>query len=106
MSDLINRKVVMDWLRDLQAQSIINRHNGTLVDATIESSVNGFINFIVQVPTVYDVDKVVEILDKDAQMLYSMGNFSPVKAWENKYLIPVIKAGGNLSFKDIVEGGR
>lgn len=56
-------------------------------------------------PTAYDVDKVAEILDKDAQMLYSMGNFSPVKAWENKYLIPVIKAGGSKSWVDILQEG-
>jgi hypothetical protein len=64
VSDLINRKVVMDWLRDLQAQAIINSNNGTLVDATIESAVNSFINFIVQVPTSYDVDKTVKRLEQ------------------------------------------
>lgn len=65
MSDLISRKVVMDWLRDLQAQTIIQRHKGnsSLVDTTIEVAVNNFINFIVQVPTAYDVDKVVEQLE-------------------------------------------
>lgn len=63
MSDLISRKVVMDWLRELQTQSIINEHNGTIVDATIHTTVNHFINFIVQLPTTYDVDNVVEQLE-------------------------------------------
>jgi hypothetical protein len=74
MSDLISRKVVMDWLRDLQAQAIINRQHGTLVDATIEASINSFINFIVQVPTAYDVDKVVEQLE--FEFLNSKGNLT------------------------------
>lgn len=64
MSDLISRNVVMGWLRELQAQSIINENQGTLVDATISSTVNHFIDFIVQVPTAYDVDKVLEQLDE------------------------------------------
>lgn len=67
MSDLISRKAVMDWLRELQAQSIINENHGTLVDATISTTVNHFINFIVQVPTAYDADKVVEKLEHEAQ---------------------------------------
>lgn len=73
MSDLINRKAVMDWLRELQAQSIINENHGTLVDATISSTVNHFINFIVQVPTAYDVDKVVEKLEKEAVPCMAIG---------------------------------
>lgn len=45
-------------------------------------------------PTAYDVDKVVEKLDKEAQMLYSINSFAPVKAWENELLIPIVKEGG------------
>lgn len=62
------------------------------------------LDFIDNQPTAYDVDKVVKILDKDAQLLYSMGNFSPIKAWENKYLIPVVKAGGELTWMDMLKG--
>lgn len=66
MSDLISRKVVMDWLRELQAQTIIQNHKGnnTLVDTTIEVTVNNFINFIVQAPTAFDTDKVMEQIEK------------------------------------------
>ena len=55
---------------------------------------NVMIELIDMQSTAYDVDSVVEELDKDAQMLYSTHAFEPVKAWENKYLIPIIKSGG------------
>jgi hypothetical protein len=43
--------------------------------------------------TAYDVEKVVEKLEHDAQMLYSLNAFEPVKAWRNDLLIPVVKGG-------------
>ena len=45
-------------------------------------------------PTAYDVDKVVEKLEKEARMLYSLGAFEPVSAWETKDILPIVKGGG------------
>ena len=42
----------------------------------------------------YDVDKVVEKLEKEARMLYSLGAFEPVSAWETKDILPIVKGGG------------
>ena len=44
--------------------------------------------------TAYDVDKVVEKLEKEARMLYSLGAFEPVSAWETKDILPIVKGGG------------
>jgi hypothetical protein len=46
-----------------------------------------------RIPTAYNVEKVVEQLEHDAQMLYSINAFEPVKAWRNDLLIPVVKGG-------------
>lgn len=91
MSDLISRKVVMDWLRELQAQSIINENHGTLVDATISTTVKHFIDFIVQVPTAYDVEKVVEVLEEDKNFWQSIG-VTPIMNLEKA--IKIVKGGG------------
>jgi hypothetical protein len=65
MSDLISRKVVMDYLREQQASIIIehNRENYVTYEATkgMLSSVEAFMNFIVQVPTACDVNTDVLI---------------------------------------------
>ena len=96
MSDLISRKVVMDWLRDLQAQAIINRQHGTLVDATIEASINSFINFIVQVPTAYDADKVVERLEalKSSYQFWNSGYAAEDKGDAVADAVEIVKGGG------------
>lgn len=54
--------------------------------------------------TAFDVEKVVETLDNEAQMLYSTQTFKPVKAWKNEYLIPIVEAGGTLGLFDVLEG--
>jgi hypothetical protein len=92
MSDLISRKVLL--AKVMEANPMGGMIGGKFIEDLIKNE-----------ECAYDVDKVVEILNKDAQMLYSMGNFSPVKAWENKYLIPVIKAGGSKTWMDILKEG-
>ena len=85
-------------MRLIDADKLIelaNNHNNKMVDS----------NDIARFPTTYNVDKVVDILEKDAQMLYSMRGFTPVKAWENKYLIPIVKAGGDKALTDILQEG-
>lgn len=88
MSDLISRKVVMDWLRGVQAQNIINQHNGTLVDATI----NSFIDFVVQVPTAFDADKVVEQLEELSYEYEFLQPLSAPKIIERKMMITTERA--------------
>jgi hypothetical protein len=68
MSDLISRKAVMNYLREQQANVIIeqSKENYVTYEATkgMLSSVDAFMNFIVQLPAAYDVDKVVEQLQQ------------------------------------------
>lgn len=65
-NDLISRSAVMDYLRERQANVIIekNKTGFVLVDVCdgMNSAISAFMNFIVQLPTAYDVDKVVERL--------------------------------------------
>lgn len=69
MSDLISRQAVMDYLRGQQANVIIEKakKNPITCDACkgMESSIEAFMNFINQVPTAYDVDKIVERLENN-----------------------------------------
>jgi small nuclear ribonucleoprotein (snRNP)-like protein len=82
MGDLISRKAVMDYLREQQANVIIeqNKENHVTYEATkgMLSSVDAFMNFIVQLPTVYDVDRAVEQITKKAiaedEVLYVNGD--------------------------------
>lgn len=60
------------------------QHNEDITDLIIK---------IESQPTAYEVDKVVDILEHDAQMLYSIQSLKPVKAWRNDLLIPVVKGG-------------
>lgn len=94
MSDLISRKAVMDWLRGLQAQSIINENHGSLVDATISTTVNHFINFIVQVPTAYDVNKVVEKLEEAKETHDDECGFDDFEFLDCDIAIEIVKGGG------------
>lgn len=61
---LIDRNAVMDYLREQQANVIIEKNKNGFVNADVcdgmSSAIGAFMNFILQIPTVYDVDKVVE----------------------------------------------
>ncbi|MCI9201465.1 MAG: hypothetical protein HFI03_13945 [Lachnospiraceae bacterium] len=61
---LIDRNAVMDYLREQQANVIIEKNKNGFVNADVcdgmSSAIGAFMNFILQIPTAYDVDKVVE----------------------------------------------
>ena len=56
-----------------------------------------------EVPTAYDLEKIVEKLDKEAQCLYSIHNFSPIKAWQNESLLPIIIDGNDIEIPTQME---
>lgn len=95
MSDLISRKALLETFEEYG-------FNQQTMIPTI--SLMKVLEIIDNQPTAYDVDKVAEILDKEAHMLYSLQAFEPVKAWRNEYLIPIVKAGGTVSLMDILKG--
>ena len=67
-NDLISRKVIMEYLQEQQANVIIERHKNGFVSKEVcdgmESAINAFINFIVQCPIDYNVEKVVEQIQR------------------------------------------
>lgn len=67
MSDLISRKAVMDYLREQQANVIIekSKENPVTYEATkgMIASAEAFMNFINQIPSAYDVNNVVKQLN-------------------------------------------
>jgi hypothetical protein len=101
MGDLISRKAVETAIKNYFSGLI----DKCTYDIDVVNCAAGVNKAIDEIRDAYDVDKLVKILDKDAQMLYSMGNFKPIKVWENKYLIPVIKAGGSKTWVDILQKG-
>ena len=66
---LIDRNAVMDYLREQQANVIIEKNKNGFVNADVcdgmSSAIGAFMNFILQIPTAYDVDKVMEQLRKN-----------------------------------------
>lgn len=95
--DLISRKVVMDYLQEQQANVIIeqNKNNPVTYDATkgMLGSADAFINFIIQVPTAYDVDKVVEQLESKIEITWSHDYLGGRKDAFNE-AIEIVKGGG------------
>ncbi len=62
MSDLISRSVVMDFLREEQANLIIAKNTGKLdkeLATGALTAVEAVIDFVVQAPTAFDVEKVI-----------------------------------------------
>lgn len=72
---LIDRNAVMDYLREQQANVIIEKNKNGFVNADVcdgmSSAIGAFMNFILQIPTAYDVDKVVERLEENAKYFQS-----------------------------------
>ena len=93
MSDLISRSEVNDVIDELEVYTS-GRPNAMKVEVSV-LQLQRFINKLKNIPTAYDVDKVVEQLKTDSSVrLYGSGN-------SNNYLIPlekvieIVKAGGN-----------
>lgn len=105
---LIDRNAVMDYLREQQANVIIEKNKNGFVNADVcdgmSSAIGAFMNFILQIPTAYDVDKVVERLEQmreaiarnialnsqsddiDSEILREIGHY--------RKIIQVVKSGG------------
>lgn len=69
MSDFISRQMVMDYLREQQAHVIVEKakkQKAVPYEACkgMEAGIEAFMNFINQIPTAYDVDKVVRQIEK------------------------------------------
>lgn len=60
MSDLIDRKAVLDYLREQGDNVIIEKHKGRFVSEDVcrgmESAINAFRNFILLLPEIRDGD--------------------------------------------------
>ena len=92
MSDLISRSEVNDVIDELEVYTS-GRPNTMKVEVSV-LQLQRFINKLKNIPTAYDVNKVVEQLKTDSSVkLYGSGN-------SDNYLIPVkraieiVKAGG------------
>lgn len=97
--DFISRKDVMDYLREQQANVIIEKNKAEGFVAAVEgeaklSEVDKFINFIVQCPTAYDTGKVVE--EVSDYLLRLVGK----NAQLYKTVIGKIKEGGERGIKN------
>ena len=98
-NDLISRSAVMDYLREQQANVIIEKNKSWFISTDVcdgmNSAINAFINFIVQLPAAYDVDKVVERIkasstDKDGIVCYVDEKSVITKELAEK----IVKSGG------------
>lgn len=109
--DLISRSMVMDYLREQQANVIIEKNKNGFVNADVcdgmSSAIGAFMNFIMQVPTAYDVDKVVEQLEQQKNQYFrraeeikngfgenseSEKNYGKACSYDNA--IKIVKSGG------------
>lgn len=110
-NDLISRNAVMDYLREQQANVIIEKNKNGFVNADVcdgmSSAIVAFMNFIVQMPIAYDVDKAVEqlksqknqyfrraeeIKNKFGESFESQRLFSKACSYDNA--IQIAKSGG------------
>lgn len=96
-NDLISRNAVMDYLREQQANVIIEKNKNGFVNADIcdgmSSAIGAFMNFILQVPTAYDVDKVAERLESEKSGLTAWAEDEAYKLGLEK-AINIVKSGG------------
>lgn len=97
-NDLISRNAVMDYLREQQASVIIEKNKNGFVSADVfegmDSAISAFMNFILQVPVAYDVDKVIELLEDRSTLSRPVG-------WSKAYeivtlddAVEIVKSGG------------
>ncbi len=75
-NDLISRSAVLDYLREQQANVIIEKNKNGFVPADVcdgmSSAIDAFMNFILQVPTAYDFDGVVERLKEERENAWDL----------------------------------
>lgn len=98
-NDLIDRNAVMDYLREQQANVIIEKNKNGFVNADVcdgmSSAIGAFMNFVLQIPTAYDVDEAVKQImasstDEDGVVLYV--DRKPVISKE--LAVKIVKSGG------------
>lgn len=98
-NDLIDRNAIMDYLKEQQANVIIEKNKNGFVNVDVcdgmSSAIGAFMNFILQIPTAYDVDKAVKQImasctDEDGIVLYV--DRKPVIAKE--LAVKIVKSGG------------
>lgn len=95
MSDLISRSEVNDVIDELEVYTS-GRSNTMKVEVSV-LQLQRFINKLKNIPTAYDVDKVVERLEKEKNPNYRedgslMGERAAI---EIDKAIEIVKAGGN-----------
>lgn len=96
-NDLISRSVVMDYLREQHANVIIEKNKNGFVTEDVcngmTSALSAFMNFIVQIPVAYDIDKVVERLENQRSGLTTWAEDEAYKMGIEK-AIEIVKSGG------------
>lgn len=72
-NDLISRREVIDYLRKQKADVIAGREKGGFVSADVCDGMlaagDAFMNFITEIPAVYDADNVVNRLENCADSI-------------------------------------
>lgn len=95
---LIDRNAVMDYLREQQANVIIEKNKNGFVNADVcdgmSSAIGAFMNFILQIPTAYDVDKVVERMKEKSFVPGDRIGVSYVKIIMSEKAVEIVKSGG------------
>lgn len=97
MSDLISRSEVNDVIDELEVYTI-GRPNTTKVEISV-LQLQRFINKLKNIPTAYDVDKVVKRLEEEKNPNYRedgslMGERSAI---EIDKAIEIVKTGGTVN---------
>lgn len=69
--DLISRSMVMDYLREEQANVTMEKYKRGFVSADVcdgmSSAIEAFMNFIIQMPVAYDIDNIIKDLEEYAR---------------------------------------
>lgn len=93
MSDLISRSEVNDVIDELEVYTS-GRPNTMKVEVSV-LQLQRFINKLKNIPTAYDVDKVVAELEKAKTINVDVGFGTIYKAIRKDVAIEIVKAGGN-----------
>lgn len=93
MSDLISRSEVNDVIDELEVYTS-GRPNTMKVEVSV-LQLQRFINKLKNIPTAYDVDKVVAELEKAKTINVDVEFGTIYKAIRKDVAIEIVKAGGN-----------
>ncbi len=94
IEELISRNAVMDYLREQQANVIMEKNKNGFVPVDVcdgmISAIDAFMNFILQVPAAYDVNKVIEGLEVNS--MYAQADDEPFVMLDDA--VEIVKSGG------------